>query len=102
MLKKKSDQLHSHNFVISIFPIYKYGQGQIFTFQKHIIHVVSNSPQDIVNEITDSDLFRFKWRILKHMCKMCDKYETFLKTELFYQTDLKDILMNVTAKIPSW
>jgi hypothetical protein len=47
------------------------------------------SAEEIANEFNDSDLFRFKWRILKYMCQMCEKYGTFLETELFFRADLK-------------
>jgi hypothetical protein len=53
---------------------------------------MNKSPQEIVDEFTDSDLFRFKWRILKYLCEMCNKYGTFLETELFFRTDLKGYL----------
>ena len=43
--------------------------------------------EEIANEFNDSD--RFKWRIVKYMCEMCDKYGTFLEIELFFRTDLK-------------
>jgi hypothetical protein len=47
------------------------------------------SAEEIANEFNDSDLFRFKWRILKYMCQMCEKYGTFLETELFFRADLR-------------
>jgi hypothetical protein len=39
--------------------------------------------------ITQEDLFRFKWRILKYMCEKADSYDTFPETELFHRTELK-------------
>lgn len=53
---------------------------------------MSKSAQEIVDEFTDQDLFRFKWRILKYMCDLSEKYGTFLETELFFRTDLKAYL----------
>jgi hypothetical protein len=53
---------------------------------------MGKSPQQIIDEFTQSDFFRFQWRILKYMCEMSDKYGSFLETELFFRTDLKAYL----------
>jgi hypothetical protein len=50
------------------------------------------SAEEFAKEFHDSDLLRFKWRILKYMCETSDKYEIFPETELFFRTDLKDYI----------
>jgi hypothetical protein len=50
----------------------------------------SETPEEMFRKyINEHDLLMFKWRILKYMCEMCDKYETFNDRELFHRTDLK-------------
>jgi hypothetical protein len=46
-------------------------------------------PGDVLAEVSDLELSRFKWIILKYICEMCDRYSTFPETELFHKTNLK-------------
>jgi hypothetical protein len=51
--------------------------------------MTDKSPQEILNEVSDSELSRFKWIILRYICEMSDRYSTFPETELFHKTKLK-------------
>jgi hypothetical protein len=51
--------------------------------------MTDKSPKEILDKISDSELSRFKWIILKYICEMCESYSTFPETELFHKTKLK-------------
>jgi hypothetical protein len=51
--------------------------------------MTDKSPEEVLDEVSDLELSRFKWTILKYICEMCDRYSTFSETELFHKTRLK-------------
>jgi hypothetical protein len=51
--------------------------------------MTDKSPKEILDKISDSELSRFKWIILKYICEMCERDSTFPETELFHKTKLK-------------
>jgi hypothetical protein len=51
--------------------------------------MTDKSAEEILNEVSDLELSRFKWIILKYICEMSDRYSTFPETELFHKTKLK-------------
>jgi hypothetical protein len=56
---------------------------------------IDGTPEDMYRKyINADDLTRFKWRILRYMCELCEKYESFPETELFHRTDLKAYIDN--------
>ena len=50
--------------------------------------MVGKTAEELANEFNDLDIFRFEWAILKYMCDMHGKYDTFIETELFFKAGL--------------
>lgn len=51
--------------------------------------MTDKSPEEVLDDVSDLELSRFKWITLKYICGMCDRYSTFPETELFHKTNLK-------------
>ena len=63
------------------------------TFTFHTVryfhyNMAIKTAEELANEFNNSDIFRFEWAILKYMCDMSDKHDTFIETELFFKTGL--------------
>jgi hypothetical protein len=54
--------------------------------------MTDKSAEDVLDEVSDLELSRFKWIILKYICEMSDRYSTFPESELFHKTNLKGFI----------
>ena len=50
--------------------------------------MVGKTAEELANEFNELDIFRFEWAILKYICDMHGKYDTFIETELFFKAGL--------------